>query len=139
MLKILAQRKFPVASVTAFASERSVGARVPFNGEYLTLRRLDETVFKGVDIVMFAAGADISLLYAPAAAEAGALGIDKSSAWRMKATQPLVVPEVNPEDIRDNEGIIASPNCIPIPLTTLRESLRTPFGVNPVLVASYQA
>src|SRR5216683_4288088 len=93
MLKILTQRKFPVASVTAFASERSVGTTVPFNGEYLTLRRTDETAFKGIDIAMFAAGADVSLLYAPSAAEAGALVIDKSSAWRMKANVPLVVPE----------------------------------------------
>ncbi|HEX9098496.1 MAG TPA: aspartate-semialdehyde dehydrogenase [Candidatus Dormibacteraeota bacterium] len=139
MLQILAQRKFPVASVTAFASERSVGARVPFNGEHLTLRRLDETVFKGMDIVMFAAGADISLLYAPAAAEAGALVIDKSSAWRMKANVPLVVPEVNPEDIRDNEGIIASPNCVTIPLTMVLEPLRANFGVTRVVVSSYQA
>ncbi len=139
MLQILAQRKFPVASVTAVASERSVGARVPFNGEHLTLQRLNETVFKGVDIVMFAAGADISLLYAPAAAEAGALVIDKSSAWRMKANVPLVVPEVNPEDIRDNEGIIASPNCVTIPLTMVLEPLRTRFGVKRVVVSSYQA
>ena len=139
MLQILAQRKFPVASVTAFASERSIGARVPFNGEHLTLRRLDETVFKGIDIVMFAAGADISLLYAPAAAEAGALVIDKSSAWRMKANVPLVVPEVNPEDIRDNEGIIASPNCTTIPLTMVLEPLRVRFGVKRVVVSSYQA
>src|SRR5258708_26798929 len=99
MLQILAQRKFPVASVTAFASERSVGASVPFNGEHLTLRRLDETVFKGIAIVMFAAGADISLLYPPAAPEAGALAIDKSSAWRMKANVPPAGPEVNPEAI----------------------------------------
>jgi aspartate-semialdehyde dehydrogenase len=139
MLQILAQRKFPVASVAAFASERSVGARVPFNGEHLTLRRLDETVFPGIDIVMFAAGADVSLLYAPLAAEAGALVIDKSSAWRMKANVPLVVPEVNPEDIRDNEGIIASPNCTTIPLTMVLEPLRKRFGVNRVVVSSYQA
>src|SRR6266849_3296470 len=139
MLQILAQRKFPVASVAAFASERSVGARVPFNGEHLTLRRLDETVFKGIDVAMFAAGADISLLYAPSAAEAGALVIDKSSAWRMKANVPLVVPEVNPEDIRDNEGIIASPNCTTIPLTMVLEPLRKRFGVTRVVVSSYQA
>jgi aspartate-semialdehyde dehydrogenase len=112
---------------------------VPFNGEHLVLKRLDETVFKGIDIVMFAAGADISLLYAPVAAEAGALVIDKSSAWRMKANVPLVVPEVNPEDIRDNEGIIASPNCVTIPLTMVLEPLRTRFGVKRVVVSSYQA
>ena len=139
MLKILVQRKFPVANVTAFASERSVGATVPFNREHLTLRRLDESSFQGVDIAMFAAGADISLQYAPSAAEAGALVIDKSSAWRMKANVPLVVPEVNPDDIRENEGIIASPNCTTIPLTMVLEPLRKRFGVRRVIVSSYQA
>ncbi|GAC1691647.1 MAG: aspartate-semialdehyde dehydrogenase [Candidatus Dormibacteraceae bacterium] len=139
MLKILAQRKFPVASVTAFASERSVGSKVPFNGEQLTLRRLEESSFKGMHVVMFAAGADISLLYGPSAAEAGALVIDKSSAWRMKANVPLVVPEVNGEDIRDNEGIIASPNCTTIPLTMVLEPLRKQFGLRRVVVSSYQA
>src|SRR5258707_8338303 len=139
MMRILVQRKFPVASVAAFASERSVGATVPLNGEPLTLRRLDESSFQGIDVAMFAAGADISLQYAPAAAEAGALVIDKSSAWRMKANVPLVVPEVNPEDIRDNEGIIASPNCVTIPLTMVLEPLRTRFGVKRVVVSSYQA
>jgi aspartate-semialdehyde dehydrogenase len=139
MLKILVQRKFPVANVIAFASERSVGATVAFNGEHLTLRRLDESSFQGVDIAMFAAGADISLQYGPSAAEAGALVIDKSSAWRMKANVPLVVPEVNPEDIRENEGIIASPNCTTIPLTMVLEPLRKRFGVRRVVVSSYQA
>jgi aspartate-semialdehyde dehydrogenase len=139
MLTILVQRKFPVATVTAFASERSVGATVPFNGEQLTLKRLGENSFQGIDVVMFAAGADISLQYAPNAAEAGALVIDKSSAWRMKANVPLVVPEVNPEDIRENEGIIASPNCVTIPLTMVIEPLRKRFGVRRVVVSSYQA
>src|SRR6202011_3455284 len=139
MLKILAQRKFPVASVTAFASERSVGGKVPFNGDQLTLRRLDENSFQGIDVAMFAAGADISLLYGPAAAEAGALVIDKSSAWRMKANVPLVVPEVNGEDIRDNEGIIASPNCTTIPLTMILEPLRQKVGIERVIVSTYQA
>src|ERR1700730_9191090 len=129
MLKILAQRRFPVGSVSAFASERSVGSRVPFNGEQLTVRRLDEKAFQGLAVAMFAACADISLLYGPSAAEAGALVIDKSSAWRMKANVPLVVPEVNPEDIRDNEGIIASPNCVTLPLTVILQPLRKAVGI----------
>ena len=139
MLKILVQRKFPVASLTAFASQRSVGTKLPFNGDHLTLQPLKENSFKGMDVVMFAAGADISLLYGPSAAEAGALVIDKSSAWRMKANVPLVVPEVNGEDIRDNEGIIASPNCTTIPLTMVLEPLRKQFGLRRVVVSSYQA
>jgi aspartate-semialdehyde dehydrogenase len=139
MLKILAQRGFPAASINAIASERSVGNKIPYNGEALTIHRLDENAFKGMDVVMFAAGADVSLLYAPVAAEAGALVIDKSSAWRMKDNVPLVVPEVNAEDIRENEGIIASPNCTTIPLTMVIEPLRKRYGVQRVVVSTYQA
>ena len=139
MLKILVERKFPANSVRVFASERSVGKQVPFNGQSLKLEHLDESVFKDVQVVMFAAGADVSLMYGPIAAEAGALVIDKSSAWRMKANVPLVVPEVNPNDIRDNEGIIASPNCTTIPLTMVLEPLRQRVGVERVIVSTYQA
>jgi len=139
MLKILAQRGFPTGDVAAFGSERSAGSTVRYNGEHLIVRRLDETVFSGIDVAMFAAGADVSLRYAPTAAEAGALVIDKSSAWRMKANVPLVVPEVNPEDIRDNEGIIASPNCTTIPLTMVIDALRKRSGVERVVVSTYQA
>jgi len=139
MLKILAQRKFPVGKVRVFASERSVGKQVAFNGDSLRLERIDDASFKDVQIAMFAAGADISLMYGPIAAESGALVIDKSSAWRMKANVPLVVPEVNPNDIRDNEGIIASPNCTTIPLTMVLEPLRQKVGVERVIVSTYQA
>lgn len=139
MLRILAERKFPVEKVRAFASERSVGMKVGYNGQTLVLERLDEAALKGCDVVMFAAGADISLMYGPIAAEGGALVIDKSSAWRMKDNVPLVVPEVNPDDIRDNEGIIASPNCTTIPLTMVLEPLRKKAGVERVIVSTYQA
>ena len=139
MLKILAQRGFPFANVTAIASERSVGSTLAYNGHHLTVKGLNEKVFHGLDAVMFAAGADVSLRYAPVAAETGALVIDKSSAWRMKANVPLVVPEVNPEDIRHNEGIIASPNCTTIPLTMVIEPLRKQVGVSRVVVSTYQA
>ena len=139
MLKILAERKFPVDKVRVFASERSVGKQVAYNGQSLQLEKLDESSFKDTQVVMFAAGADISLMYGPIAAEAGALVIDKSSAWRMKANVPLVVPEVNGDDIRDNEGIIASPNCTTIPLTMVLEPLRQRVGVERVIVSTYQA
>ena len=139
MLKILAERQFPVESVRVFGSERSVGNKVPYNGHSLTLEKLDESSFKDIDIAMFAAGAEVSLMYGPVAAEAGALVIDKSSAWRMKANVPLVVPEVNPNDIRDNEGIISSPNCTTIPLTMVLEPLRQKVGVERVIVSTYQA
>jgi aspartate-semialdehyde dehydrogenase len=139
MLRILSQRKFPADKVRVFASERSVGKQVPFNGHALELEKLDESSFKDTQVVMFAAGADVSLMYGPIAAEAGALVIDKSSAWRMKDNVPLVVPEVNPDDIRDNEGIIASPNCTTIPLTMVLAPLRQHAGVQRVVVSTYQA
>src|SRR5438105_9084425 len=128
MLRILGQRKFPIGKVRVFASERSIGKQVAFNGDTLKLERLDESSFKDVQVAMFAAGADISLMYGPIAAESGALVIDKSSAWRMKANVPLVVPEINLNDIRDNEAIIATPNCTTIPLTIVREPPRQRVG-----------
>src|SRR5438067_4644515 len=110
MLKILVQRQFPVDKVRVFASERSVGKQVPYNGQSPHVERLDESSFKDTQVVMFAAGADISLMYGPIAAEAGALVIEQSSAWRMKANMPPAVTEVNGRDIAGNGSIIASAN-----------------------------
>src|SRR6202022_2393954 len=95
--------------------------------------------FKGIDIALFSASSDIALMYGPLAAEAGALVIDNSSAWRMKENVPLVVPEVNSEDIRDNEGIVANPNCCAIPLTVILNPLRNAVGIERVLVSTYQS
>ena len=139
ILRILAEREFPAETVRVFASERSTGQQVPYNGHSLELEKLDDKSFKDAQVVMFAAGADISLMYGPVAAESGALVIDKSSAWRMKANVPLVVPEVNVDDIRDNEGIIASPNCTTIPLTMVLEPLRKRVRVERVVVSTYQS
>ena len=139
MLSILAERHFPSANVKALASERSQGRRVPYNGSSLVLEAIDEKAFKGIDVALFSASTDISLMYAPIAAEAGALVIDNSSAWRMKQNVPLVVPEVNREDIRDNEGIIANPNCCAVPLTVVLNPLRNAVGVERVLVSTYQS
>jgi aspartate-semialdehyde dehydrogenase len=139
MLSILAERHFPAASVRALASERSKGRSVPYNGSSITLEAIDEKAFQGIDVALFAASTDIALMYGPIAAEAGALVIDNSSAWRMKENVPLVVPEVNREDIRDNEGIIANPNCCAVPLTVVLNPLRNAVGVERVLVSTYQS
>ena len=139
MLSILAERHFPVALVKALASERSKGRTVPYNGSSITLEAIDEKAFKGIDVALFAASTDIALMYAPIAAEAGALVIDNSSAWRMKENVPLVVPEVNREDIRDNEGIIANPNCCAVPLTVVLNPLKNAAGIERVLVSTYQS
>ncbi len=138
-LRILAQRGYPAASIRAIASERSAGMDVPYDGTRIPIGQLDERSFKGIDIALFMASSDVALMYAPAAVEAGALVIDNSSAWRMKENVPLVVPEVNSEAIRDNEGIIANPNCCAIPLTVILEPLRRAAGLERVLVSTYQS
>jgi aspartate-semialdehyde dehydrogenase len=139
MLSILAERNFPAARVRALASERSKGLTVAYNGSSITIERIDEKAFKGVDVALFATSSDIALIYGPVAVEAGAMVIDNSSAWRMKENVPLVVPEVNREDIRDNEGIIANPNCCAIPLTVVLHPLKKAVGLERVLISTYQS
>src|SRR5713226_1927744 len=139
MLRVLSQRNFPVERIVAMASERSKGMTVPYNGSTLKVEELSEAAFKDIDLALFAASGDIALMYGPVAAEAGALVIDNSSAWRMKENVPLVVPEVNPKDIRDNEGIIANPNCCAVPLTVVLNPLRDAVGLERVLVSTYQS
>lgn len=139
MLRVLAQRKFPSERIVALASERSKGSTVPFNGSAIKVDELNEAAFKGIDVALFAASGDVALMYGPVAAEAGALVIDNSSAWRMKENVPLVVPEVNGEDARENEGIIANPNCCAIPLTVALNPLHKAVGVERVLVSTYQS
>src|SRR5713226_8283922 len=139
ILKVLSQRSFPVERVRALASERSKGLTVAYNGSRLAVEAIDEKSFEGVDVALFAASSDIALMYAPIAAESGAIVIDNSSAWRMKSNVPLVVPEVNRDDIRDNEGIIANPNCCTIPLTVVLNPLHKKVGIERVVVSTYQS
>lgn len=139
MLRVLAQRSFPTERIIALASERSKGLTVPHNGSAITVDELTESAFKGIDVALFAASGDISLMYGPVAAESGALVIDNSSAWRMKENVPLVVPEVNMDDARKNEGIIANPNCCAIPLTVVLNPIRNAVGLERVLVSTYQS
>jgi aspartate-semialdehyde dehydrogenase len=139
MLRVLAQRKFPVERVIALASERSRGLTVPYNGATIPVEEITESAFKGVDVALFAASGDIALMYGPVAAESGALVIDNSSAWRMKENVPLVVPEVNAEDIREHDGIIANPNCCAIPLTVILNPLKQNVGLERVLISTYQS
>ena len=139
MFRVLEQRKFPVAKLKALASERSAGSEVVWDGAAVPVETLSEQSFAGVDLALFSAGSGASLSCAPAAAEAGALVIDNSSAWRMHQRVPLVVPEVNPEDIRESAGIIANPNCCAIPLAVVLDPLRRAAGLTRVVVATYQS
>ena len=139
LLKVLAERKFPVDRVIAVASERSAGSTVPYNGAELKIQPLSEDAFDGIDVALLAVSSDIALIYAPIAAEKGALVIDLSSAWRMRDNVPLVVPEVNPEDLRHHEGIVANANCCAIPLTLVLKPLHDKAGIERVLVSTYQS
>jgi aspartate-semialdehyde dehydrogenase len=138
MLRVLAEREFPAERVIALASERSKGLTVEYGNEELKVGEIDEAAFKGIDVALFSASGDIALMYGPVAAESGALVIDNSSAWRMKENVPLVVPEVNAADIRENEGIISNPNCCAIPLTVVLNPLKK-IGIERVLVSTYQS
>ena len=139
LLKVLSQRNFPAASIRALASERSAGTRLPYDGTEVEVETLTEDSFKDIDIAFFAAGGAQSLQFAPFAVGAGALVIDKSGAWRMQENVPLVVPEINPQRIAANEGIISVPNCCTIPLTMVLEPLRKSVGIDRVVISTYQS
>jgi aspartate-semialdehyde dehydrogenase len=141
MVSVLEEREFPVTELVLLASERSEGTKVRFHGEEVTVRRLTEGSFEGVDIALFSAGGGISREFAPHAAKAGAVVIDNSSAFRMDADVPLVVPEVNPEDIGGYEArnIIANPNCSTIQMVVALAPLHRAAGLQRVRVATYQS
>jgi aspartate-semialdehyde dehydrogenase len=112
MLSCLEERDFPVSGLVLLASARSAGQVLPFRGEDLVVQELTKDSFRGIEVALFSAGGDISREFAPLAAEAGAVVIDNSSAFRMDPGVPLVVPEINPAAIADRpRGIIANPNC----------------------------
>jgi aspartate-semialdehyde dehydrogenase len=141
MLSILAEQKFPVNEVYALASARSVGKRVAFGDRYLVVRDLEKFDFKKVQIGLFSAGASVSDIYAPKAAEAGCVVIDNTSRFRYEDDIPLVIPEVNPEAVADyiNRGIIANPNCSTIQMLVALKPIHDAVGVKRVNVATYQA
>lgn len=138
ILKVLAQRNFPLAKLRLCATARSAGKKVVYNGEGLTVEETGPSSFKGVDIALFAGGA-ASTEYADAARKAGAVVIDNSSAFRLDPEVPLVVPEVNPEDVRWHKGIIANPNCSTIIMVVPLKPLRDAAGIRRVVVSTYQA
>nr|MDD6336659.1 aspartate-semialdehyde dehydrogenase [bacterium] len=113
MLQVLAERKLPMKNLYLFASARSAGKQITFEGKPYTVEELTDTCMDGkdIDIALFSAGASTSLYFAPIFAKKGTVVIDNSSAWRMDENIPLVVPEVNPDALRAHHGIIANPNC----------------------------
>jgi len=138
-LSILAERKFSLEKITFLASSRSAGKTVEFCGKQHTIEELTESSFGGVDLALFSAGGDISKKFAPIAAKAGATVVDNSSAFRMDPQTPLVVPEVNPEDIARHNGIIANPNCSTIIAVVPVFALYKQNRVERMVVSTYQA
>jgi len=141
MVACLEERRFPVAELKPLASERSLGKTVNFQGQEVPVAVLNQDSFKGVEIALFSAGGGISKEYAPIAARFGAVVIDNSSAWRMDPEVPLVVPEVNPQDIAlyKKTGIIANPNCSTIQMVVVLKPLHDAARIKRVVVSTYQA
>ncbi len=139
MLQILEELEFPIKSLKLLASERSKGKTLEFRGETLPVEVLDENSFKGIEIALFSAGGGTSKKFAPCAAAAGCVAVDNSSAWRMDPEVPLVVPEVNPDDIAKHKGIIANPNCSTIQMVVVLKPLHDAARIKRVVVSTYQA
>ncbi|MBT3363061.1 MAG: aspartate-semialdehyde dehydrogenase [Chloroflexi bacterium] len=138
-LKILEQRNFPIKSLRLLASHRSAGKTVTFAGADYKVQETTDQSFKGIDIALFSAGGDASKHFAPKAAKAGAIVVDNSSAWRMDKKVPLVVPEVNPEDVKKHKGIIANPNCSTIQMVAAIYPIHKVNPIKRIVVDTYQA
>ncbi len=140
MLRVLERRDFPASKVLALASARSVGKKVPFKGEELTVQEATPASFEGVDVAIFSAGRGTSRELAPEAASRGAVVIDNSSAWRMDPEVPLVVPEVNPEAAKNRpKGIIANPNCSTIQMVVALKPIHDISPIRQLVISTYQA
>lgn len=139
MLKTLEQRNFPINQLRLLASKRSVGKKLTFKGEAIVVEELTHDSFANIDIALFSAGGGISKEFAPSVVKAGAVMIDNSSAFRMDKNVPLVVPEVNPEDVKNHQGIIANPNCSTIIMLVAVAPLHRAKKLRRLIAATYQA
>ena len=139
MIQILNEREFPVGELRVLASGRSAGQTMFVDGRNLEIEEAVPEAFDGVDIALFSAGADVSKELAPAAVARGAMVIDNSSAWRMDPTVPLVVSQVNPDDLEGHAGIVANPNCSTMQLAPVLMALRDAVGLERVIVDTYQS
>ena len=139
MIKTLEKRNFPVANLKLLASSRSAGKTAVFKGEKITIEEMKHDSFKGVDIALFSAGADISREFRADVVKSGAVMIDNSSAFRMEPDVPLVVPEVNPEDVKLHHGVIANPNCSTIIMLVAVAPLHRAKKLRRMVASTYQA
>ena len=139
MMKILAEREFPVEELHLLASQRSVGQKIHWQGQELTVELACDEAFQGMDIVLGAAENDIAKQFAPAIVKAGAVFVDNSSAFRMDPEVPLVIPEINPQDAKKHKGIIANPNCTTIVSLVAINTLNQDSPIESIVASSYQA
>ncbi len=139
LLRVMDRRNFPIASLRLLASPRSAGKTLDFRGEKIPVAALDADSFAGIDLAFFSAGSGRAREFAPVAQRAGAVVIDNSSAFRMDAEVPLIIPEINPEDVRGHRGLIANPNCTTAVALMALYPLHLAFGLRRVFAASYQA
>jgi aspartate-semialdehyde dehydrogenase len=139
-IQVLEERKLPIEEISFFASNRSAGSTVKFNNQDYLIEELTETSFnRGIDIALFSAGGSVSEKFAPIAAQNGCVVIDNSSTWRMNDDVPLVVPEVNSDDIKWNRGIIANPNCSTIQAVVALKPLFDIYGIKRIIYTTFQA
>lgn len=139
MVRVLEERDFPVAKLRLLSSSRSAGTTLRFRGEDIPVSELDENSFDGFDIALFSMPKDVSRRFAPVSAKAGCVVVDNSNAWRMAPDVPLVVPEVNPDDVKKHAGIIANPNCSTIQMVVALKPLHDAAKLKRVVVTTFQA
>jgi aspartate-semialdehyde dehydrogenase len=138
-IKVLSQRSFPMSSIRLLASDRSAGRKLRVDDEEIEVKETTSQSFDNVDLALFSAGAEISSVFSPIAARAGAVVIDNSAAFRMDPEVPLVVPEVNPDDIKEHKGIIANPNCSTIQMVVALYPLHKVNPIKRIVVDTYQS
>ena len=139
-LKVLKERKFPIENLYLYASARSAGKIINWNGkDYTVIELKDENIREDIDVALFSAGGGTSLEFAPKFRDKGAVVVDNSSAWRMYPEIPLVVPEANPEALAEHNGIIANPNCSTIQVMPVLKVLQENYGLKRVIYSTYQA
>ncbi|HKG36194.1 MAG TPA: aspartate-semialdehyde dehydrogenase [Solirubrobacterales bacterium] len=139
ILEVLRQRGFPAAEVVPFASQRSAGRQIDWNGSRLEVRRLDDDTIGGLDVVLSSAGGAVSAEWAPRLVDAGAVVVDNTSYWRMHEEVPLVVSEVNPAAVDEHHGIVANPNCTTMQMVVALAPIHRAVGLERVILSSYQS
>ena len=139
MTRVLEERNFPIKQIFLYASQRSAGKEYLFQGEKVRVKELNDDSFRGIDIALFSGGDEVSQHYGPLAVQAGTVVIDNGKYYRMDPGVPLVVPEVNPDDVQKHQGIIANPNCSTIQMVVALKPIYDAAGINKIICATYQS